>query len=349
MSEKIKAGVFTDVGNIEILELEKPKPRGNEILVKIKTCAICTWEQRVFQGINKVKFPFIGGHETVGVIEELGEDLKDSKWKVGDKVALGLMLACGDCYYCRKGQHGSCETFNHENKLRGFPFRGMGGFCQYQLVVPENLFKLKEDLPCEVGAFAEPLSCVIHSIEMANIEIGNDVAIIGAGMMGLLHIILAKRQGARVLVFEPNEERLKLAKKLGADAVINPSIDNPVSKIKALTEGRGADVIFNTTAISKIAEQTTEMVAKLGKIIFYSSYHPDIPISISPNWLHKELVSLIGTANSNMKDFEKSCKLLSERIIDPSPFISDVVPFEDIEKALRRSIEPGTFRVIIKF
>lgn len=349
MSKIIKAGVFTDAGKIEIQELEKPKPRGNEMLVKIKACAICTWEQRVFQGINKVKFPFIGGHETVGVIEEVGEDLQNSKWKVGDKVAIGLMLACGDCYYCRKGEQGSCNTFNHENKLRGFPYRGMGGFCEYQLVVPQNLFKISEDLPFEIGAFAEPLSCVIHSIEMAHIELGNNVAVIGAGMMGLLHAMLAKLQGARVLVFEPNEERLEIATKLGADEVINPSVDDPVEKVKELTEGRGADVIFNTTAISKIAEQTTKMVAKLGKIIFYSSYHPDIPISISPNWLHKNLVSLIGTANSNTRDFEKSCKFLSDRIIDPSPFVSGVVPFENIEEALQKSIQPGNFRVIIKY
>ncbi len=347
MIETMKAAVFTDIGKIEVKGIQKPIPKRDELLIRLKSCAICTWEQRVYQGVNRVEFPFIGGHEMSGVIEEMGEDVDTDMWKLGERVVVGLLNACGNCYYCRMGQHGICKGFNHSSVVGGLPIRGMGGFSEYLSVSPNNLFKIDGDISFETASLTEPLSCVIHSIERGDISIGDDVVVVGAGIMGMLHLMLAKRQAARVIVSEPDEERRKLALQLGADEVINPLQGNPVEKVKDLTGGRGAQVVFVTTAISQIAKQSIDMAGRLGKVVIYSSYHPDNPVDFSPNWIHKNMVSIVGTANSNITDFEKSIKLLSHKIIDPAPFISGVYPLAECEKALQEAVKPTNYRVII--
>lgn len=349
MGETMKAAVFTDIGKIEVQEIKKPMPNRNEILVRLKSCAVCTWEQRVYQGVNKVEFPFIGGHEMSGVIEELGEDVDTGRWKLGERVVVGLLNACGDCHYCRTGQHGICEGFNHSSVVGGLTIRGMGGFSEYLAVSPNNLFKIVGDIPFEIASLTEPLSCVIHSIERGDISIGDDVVVVGAGIMGMFHLMLAKRKAARVIISEPDEERRRLALQLGADEVINPLQEDPVERIKALTGGRGAQVIFVTTPVSQIAEQSIKMAGRMGKVVIYSSYHPDNPVLFSPNLIHKNMVSIIGTANSNITDFEKAIKLLSYKLIDPSLFISGVYELAECEKALQEAVKPMNYRVIIKF
>lgn len=348
MTQKMKAAVFTDIGKIEVKRIQKPIPKSNELLIRLKSCAICTWEQRVYQGVNKIEFPFIGGHEMSGVIEEIGKDVDTDRWKLGERVVVGLLNSCGNCHYCRMGQHGICESFNHSSVVGGLSIRGMGGFSEYLAASPNNLFKIEGDISFEIASFTEPLSCVIHSIERGDISIGDDVVIIGTGIMGMFHLMLAKRQAARVIVSEPNEERRKLALQLGADEVINPLEGNPVEKIKELTGGRGAQVVFVTTAISQLVNQSVDMAGRLGKVVIYSSYHPDNPVNFSPNRIHKNMVSIVGTANSNVIDFEKSIKLLSNKIIDPTPFISGVYPLAECEKALQEAIKPMNYRVIIK-
>lgn len=345
----MKAAVFTNVGKIEIQDIKTPEPKPDELLVELKASAICTWEQRVYQGVNKVKFPFIGGHEQSGIIVNIGSDVDGSVWHIGDRVVVGLLTSCGECYYCRKGEEGSCENFDYEKLVGGLSVRGMGGFAQYLAVKDRNVFKIPDKLSFEAAALTEPLSCVIHSIETADIKLGQNVLVIGAGIMGVFHSLLARKKGARVIVSEPDENRRKLLNRLGIHETFNPIDENPVDKIKELTEGRGADIIFNTTAISAIAQQCLDMIALYGKIILYSSYHPDSPIAVSPNMVHKKLISISGSANSNSSDFAKAVKLLGDGIIDPSPVISEILALKDIEKAMKEAIKPSSYRIVIKF
>lgn len=347
MSELMKVAVFTDVGKIELQEAEIPRPKGNEILVRIKACAICTWEQRVYTGVKKVEFPFIGGHEMVGKIIELGKEIDENVWEKGDRVAVGVMLACGSCHYCITGQHQSCDNFNHSKHLNGLPHKGMGGLTQYMVVNPRNLFKIG-NITDEEATITEPLSCVIHSIEMGDPKLGENVLVVGCGIMGLLHIMLASRKGATVIAYDINQERLKLAKKLGARHIINPSKKDLSTSVKSLTKGRGADIVFETTPIADLVKESFKSVAKVGKVVLYSSFYPDIPVEFSPDWVHKNLIQIIGTANSNINDFVKAVKMLSDGTIDVTPFISEIYDLSDVENAFKSAVKGDKFRVIVK-
>ncbi|MDE3289544.1 zinc-dependent alcohol dehydrogenase [Lacticaseibacillus paracasei] len=345
---KMQAAIFNDVKKLDVEKIEKPTIRPNEVLVQLKACALCTWEQRVYTGVNEVQFPFIGGHEESGIIVETGNEVDSELWKTGDRVVVGLMTSCGNCENCRIGHEGSCTNFSYENRVGGLNVRGMGGLAEYLAVPVSKLFPVADSLSYEEAALTEPLSCVVHSMDTADVQLGDNVVVIGSGIMGAFHALLARQEGARVIIDEPDEKRRSFMKSLGFEETIDPMTQDPVQRVKELTNGKGADVIFNTVAISKIAEQAIQMAAIRGKVMLYSSYHPDTPISISPNTLHRNMTKLMGSANSDSIDFFKAMKLLNNGTVDAKPFIAGTTSLENIDEGMQRALNPESYRVIVQ-
>lgn len=346
MRESMKTAVFNGVKNIEIETCDKPKATGNKVLVKIEACAICTWEQRVYSGVKSVEFPFIGGHEIAAEIVELGDDVNQSEWSIGDKVVVGVTLACRDCYFCKNGNEQSCEHFNHSAHLEGLPHKGMGGLSEYMLVRPDCLFKYYNVAPQE-AAIIEPLSCVIQSVETADVQMGDNVLIIGCGIMGLLHIMLSVKQGATVIVSDMDESRLAVAKKLGAHYTVNPNQENVVEAVGKITNNIKAQVVFDTTPIPAVVGQAFECLSNMGKLVLYSSINPADDIPFNPNWIHNKSIKILGTANSNDANFMKAAAMVSSGIIDMKPFVSEVYPLADVEAAFESAIKADKFRVVV--
>lgn len=335
--------IHAGVREMETRALEKKAPRGSEVLVKVTGCAICTLEQRIWSGVIS-RYPYAGGHEAAGIIEAIGPDVKNIK--PGDKVAIRLLNACGECYYCRSGHENQCVVsfvaHTHEGVL------GAGGFAEYMLVSAASVYKLADDIDMNHAALAEPLSCCVHSVRNADIQLGDDVVVIGAGLMGDLHIQLAKLRGARVIATETDPDRLAVAKKMGADIVINPKEENATERIRALTDGRGADVVFCTVAVAEVAQEAVDMAGKLGRIVLYSSFHPDLPLTLSPSKLHSSEKILTGSVNPNRSDFLIATRLLSGRLIDVSALISGEFSLADIDRAFEAAVDPHTYRIIVK-
>lgn len=340
---KYKVSVISGVKELTTHELELKQPHGKQVLVKVDSCAICTLEQRVYKGIMQ-RYPFAGGHESAGIVEAVGEDVKSVK--PGDKVAMRMLTSCGECYYCRSGHENQCVISFKAAVHDGFP--GPGGFAEYMLVDAKCIYKLADDIDLTHAALTEPLACCIHSVNSANIKLGEDVVVIGVGIMGALHIQLAKLRGAHVIACEVDEARLEVAKKMGADVVINSKKENAIEKVKALTDGRGADVVFCTVALSNVAADSIAMAGKLARVVMYSSFHPDNPIQLSVNKIHSSEMIVTGSVNPNNADFQTSTRLLSYKLIDVSHLISDVVSFDNINKAFEEAIDPSTYRIIVK-
>ena len=338
-----KVSVMEDAGEIEFRELEKKQPTGKQVLIKVDSCAICTMEQRVYRGIMKY-YPFAGGHEVAGIVEAVGPEEKHIK--TGDKVAVRLLTSCGECFYCRNGHENQCEISFIAKTHEGL--NGPGGLAEYMLVDGESVYKLSDDVNLEHAALTEPLACVVHSIRRGQIDLGDDVVVAGCGIMGALHIELAKRRGARVICTEVDDERIEIAKSVGADVVINSSKENVVEKVKELTGGRGADVVFCTVPVASVAEDCVNMAGKLGRIVFYTSFHPDKPIEISPSKIHSGEQIITGTVNPSRADFLTSTRLISSHMINFDNLISDRVPLEEIDRAFKEAIDPHTYRIIVK-
>lgn len=346
--KKMITAVFNGPRKIDLEECDLPLVSSGKILIRVEACAICTWEQRVFTGVKMVEYPFIGGHEIAGEIVETGENVDMRQWKIGDKVVYGTNLACGNCYQCKTGNEQNCQYFDHSKHLEGLPYKGMGGFSQYLLAEPEHVFKYRGVSPLK-AAFSEPLSCVIHSCETADIQYGDTVVVIGCGIMGLLHIQMAVKSGAVVIASDMNEERLDMAERFGAKYTLNPQTVNVCERILELTESIGAQVVFDTTPISKVAEEAIDFLSINGKLILYSSFYPDLPVIFSPDKLHKKAFRIMGTANSNSPDFIKAAKLISNQVIEVDSFISQVYPLNEIQKAMESAVKGDKYRVLIDF
>ena len=192
--------------------------------------------------------PCTGGHEVAGEIAALGPGVNTKLWAEGQRVAVRLLYNCGECYYCRTGRTNMCERAQKKPVREGL-LPGPGGLCDYIIVDAASLLKIPDTLTYEEACLTEPLACCVHSVSRANIQLGEDVVIIGGGIMGQYHVMLAKRRGARVILSEVDPARRALAENLGADITLNPMEQDPVEFVKGITDGRGADVVFNTTAI----------------------------------------------------------------------------------------------------
>jgi L-iditol 2-dehydrogenase len=300
-------------------------------------------EQRVYLGVMKY-YPFAGGHELSGTVVETGD--KVTQLKAGDKVAARLLTNCGECYYCRNGNENQCVISFKASTHEGL--NGPGGLAEYMLLDSRSLFKMSDNVNMAHAALAEPLACCVHSIGNGRIDLGNDVVVIGVGIMGAFHIQLAKLRGARVIACEVDPDRLAVAKMAGADILVNSKEENAIEKVRECTEGRGADVVFCTTALTKLASEAVEMAGKLGRVVLYSSFHPKNPIDLDVDKIHYSERILTGSVNPNIRDFHVATRLISSGLVNPTGLISEIVPFDQLTHAFERAVDPKTYRIIVK-
>lgn len=345
----MKAIVLVDSKKLEIQKIETPKPKENEVLLKIRASGICTNDVRDYIGSNYT-LPRIGGHEYSGEIIELGENVDKNRFSVGQRAVSYIIPACGECHYCRIGRPNLCEDV--PNSRTFFAPDGISGYCgfaEYITIKTKDLYVLPDSVPYEIAAFAEPLACVLNSLDNGKIEIGNDVVVIGGGVMGLLHVKLAKMRGARVILSEPDMERREIAKSFGCDIVFNPFEENPIDYVKSVTSGRGADVVFNTTASPTVAEQAIAMTGPAGKCLMFSSIHPNTPINLDAGLVHSKEKIVTGSVSPTIHSFNQAVEVISKNLIDMNRLIHKIYDYTDAVTAFEDAAQPDTLKTIIKF
>lgn len=209
------ANILLKPGKVALRDLPLPGPSEGEILVKIKAALTCGTDLKAFKrGHPVIPMPGVFGHEFSGIVAQTGKGVR--KFKAGDEIMAVHSAPCMKCRYCKKGLHNLCENIMYTKIL--------GAFAEYILlpshIVRQNAFLKPRTLSFEEAAFLEPLSCVVHGMESLNIRKGDQVLVIGSGPIGLLHLLLLKTKGARVAVMDKHVEKLRMAKKLGADFVL---------------------------------------------------------------------------------------------------------------------------------
>lgn len=341
--EKMKAVVVSEPNKVEIREVTTPVPTEGEILVKLEKALICTWEQRIFTGAD-VPLPFVPGHEVSGTVAAI-PDGTFTELKVGDPVVVKTFDSCGQCEFCYRGMDNLCTSKSKKRFYDGIP--GAGGMAQYIAIASNRVFALNKEADLDIAAFAEPLACCLHSMETANVEFGEDVVIVGGGIMGQLHSLLAQKRGARVILVELDESRRRMAEKLGANITIDPSKTDAVEEIKSLTGGRGAHVIIYTVNVLKLAGDYIEALAKHGRMVYYGSFHPNGDIPFNPNKIHYSEKTLTGSYSPTVKGFWMASRLLGYKLIDVEPLISERYVLAESQKAFERAMSMDTYRVLI--
>jgi len=326
----MKGAILKDIEKLEIEDVKIPDPSENEILIKVKACAICGTDIKVFHhGHKHIVFPRITGHEVSGIVEKVGKNVKE--YKEGDRVAVAPAIPCGRCYYCRKGQQTMCEH------LKAIGYHYDGGFAEYMLV-PENAVlngcvnKIPDTLSFELACLAEPLACVINGQILSRIEVGDIILILGAGPIGILHSLLAKVNGAgKVILADISEERIKEAEFTGC-YLINMNKTDIYEEVKKITDGHMADRVIVAVGSKQAQEISLKLVAKRGSINFFGGLPKEAPyIQFDSNLLHYGEFFVVGTHGSTPLQNKIAIELLSTGRINIEKLITHKLPLEKIK------------------
>jgi L-iditol 2-dehydrogenase len=323
-----------------------PEPGPRQVLVKIAAAALCTWEQRVYAGVDNWSYPLIGGHEFSGEVVGIGSGVIQSL-AIGDQVAVAGVRRCGECWACRRGYDNICDNAHAETREPGKPW-GPAGFGEYALVEGYQVYRYPERVPALEAALAEPLACVLHDVKRFTPRRGDMAVVVGAGIMGLLHVAVLRSTGAVIVVSEPDAARRAKALDIGAHAAIDPSSEDYVEAIRRLTAGRGASVTYVAIGVPSVIEQAVQASAKRGAVSVYASVHPrGTLLKVDPNVFHHKEVLLSGSLAQDHEDFLDAVWSIAHRTIDLAPLLSAVFPLHELEQAFAAAVRPDTYRVFV--
>jgi len=345
-NQTMKRVLITAPKEVEIEEIPLGSPASDEVVVRVHSSALCTFEQRAYIGMDPRFYPLLGGHELSGVVEAVGDAVNDIN--IGDKVAVSALDRCGYCYSCRRGL--GCENVWFKKSTGDQPKGPMGpaGLATHKVAKDYQIYKLHPDTDLLHAALTEPLACVLRSIKKAQIQPGDTLVILGGGVMGILHTILARGHGANVIVSEPDARRREEALKFGANHALDPLAGDFVENIKALSGGRGADVIIVAMSVIKAMQEAIGALAKSGRLLVYARMFPKgETVAIDPNLLHDNEIVLTGTISQSIEDFQQSAEMISSGAIDLGPVISATYPIDQVKEAFEAAIDLSTYRIVV--
>jgi L-iditol 2-dehydrogenase len=337
----MKAAVLTAPERLELQEVPTPVAGDGEVLVALEYCGICTLEQRLYTGAMKMPLPLIPGHEASGVVASSGKGLFASL-PAGTPVALDLVTRCGECYYCRTGQSNLCvNRFQNGRKM-------LGGFGEYIAVAAKQVFPVPGGLSLAEAAFAEPVACCIRSLKKARLGLAEDLLVIGAGPMGLMHLLVAHCFGARVFVSDPDPSRRDKARELGAFLTADPRTGDLPKVVKEHTEGRGADACVVTSPAHEALKSAVDSVSKNGRINIYTSYSDRPSLPVDADTVHRDQTLITGSEGRTEHDFLQAVRLLGFRKVNVAPLISAFTGFRGITEGMKAAMSPATYRVLLE-
>jgi len=342
LPKMMRRAVFVGPGQITLETVPVPEPAPDQVLIEVRAVGLCTMEQRFYKGSGP--YPFLGGHEIAGVVRARGSAVM-SEAREGDLVTVAQLTRCGECYFCRRGLDHLCVHAD-DRPAEGVAW-GPGGLADFILVRGYEVYRLSPEVRPEEGCLTEPLACCIRSMGRADIRFGDTVLVTGAGIMGLLHVKLAKLRGARVIVSEPSATRRSAAKAHGADLTVDPTTESMVDFVRAQTDGRGAEAVFYTAGGPRTVEDCIRATVKGGTVVLYGSTHPDPNVTLNANNVHYDEITVTGTYRQDRESFREAARLISLREVDLRPFVSAIVPLSELDRGFKLASDPGNYRVIV--
>ena len=338
----MRVAVYYNNKDVRIEEMPVPEINDDELLVKVMASGICGTDVMEWYRIKKA--PIVLGHEIAGVIEKIGNNVKN--FSIGDRVMVSHHVPCMKCHYCLNSHHTACETLH---KTNFYP----GGFSEYiripKLNVELGTFKLPENVSFEEGTFIEPLGTVIRAQRLANLNENQTLLVVGSGISGLMHIKLAKAKDAkRIIAVDINEYRLNAAKRFGADFVFD-SKEDIVENIKKINDGRLADLIIVCTGALSAANSALKSVDKGGTILFFAVPKPDERFEIPINDFWRNEIKTMTSYGAAPNDLEESLDLIKNKKINLNDMITHKLKFDEIQEGFQLVAEAKeSLKVIVE-
>ena len=322
----MKAAVLHAVGDIRFEDVPPPEIGNDEVLLRVRACGVCGTDVHFFHGEWAVNMPLIPGHEYSGEIAEVGRDIDTVS--VGDRVSIDPNVVCGVCKNCRR-----TERSHLCSNIRAIGVDVNGGFAEYLKAPEEVVYQLPDGVDFEVGAMTEPVGCAIRGFDNTKTTLGDTVAIIGAGPMGLILTQMARLQGAaQVIVIEIIPERREMAEKLGAGRTINPLEEDVKKAVEDETDGNGPEVVFEAVGSARTIELALDLAGRGSRVNLFGVAPQTDVIKVKPFMLYdKELE--ISASYRDPFTFDRAIQLLSKDRIHVKPLITHRYPLSEIRKA----------------
>jgi len=311
--------------DVRIEDLPIPQISDAELLVKVKASGICGSD--VLEWYRLKKAPLVLGHEITGEIAQVGKDVKG--YKAGDRVFISHHVPCNSCYYCLNGNHTVCQTLHTTNY---YP----GGFAEYIRVPPINVergvFLLPDEISFEEGTFIEPLACVLRGQRIAQLKSNQSVLILGAGISGLLHLLTAQAQAAGpIILTDISEYRLKIAKSLGAAAVVNAKEDI-ITILRKVNGGRLADQVIICTGATSAFMQSLQCVERAGTILCFAATEPGVILPVPVNDFWRNSIKIMHSYGGAPLDIVQAIEMLQAKTIDVKKLITHSLSLAEAAK-----------------
>jgi 2-desacetyl-2-hydroxyethyl bacteriochlorophyllide A dehydrogenase len=331
--------VVVSAGGIDVVEAAVPTPGPGQVLVRSLVTGICGSDTHAAHDRHPfIRLPYHPGHEVVGVVEALADDVTGVT--PGQRVTVEPDLPCWNCKPCRTGRQNLCENL----QFFGCGWE-QGGMADYFTVPANRLHVVPDDLDDRTAALIEPLSTPVHAVRIAGDVVGRTVVVLGAGTIGLLVLSVVRAHGARrVVVTDVLPGKRDRALRLGADAVVDAGADDAVQQVREAL-GESADVVFDCVAITPTVRQAIGMASKGGTVVIVGVPTGDVPVPLALVQDHQ--VRLQGSATYLPEDYGESIALLRSGAVRADDIVTAVHPLEDVAEAFAQSLGGDHVKVLV--
>ncbi|MCP3980085.1 MAG: alcohol dehydrogenase catalytic domain-containing protein [bacterium] len=337
----MRVAVYHSNSDVRVEQRPRPQIGPGELLLSVRASGICGSD--VMEWYRLPKAPLVLGHEIAGVVEEVGPGV--DRFRRGDRVVATHHVPCNTCRYCLTDRHNVCAT------LHGTNF-DPGGFSELlrlpAINVDRGTFRLPDHVTFEEGSFVEPLACAVRGQRVAGLRAGDDVAVLGSGISGILHVQLARALGAgRILATDVSRQRLEMARRNGADAAIAAD-ELSADLLRRSNEGRLADRVLVCTGARRAFEQALDLVEPGGTILFFAPLEPGQTLPVPVNDLWKRNVSLVHSYAGPPADMSQALDLIAARRVDVASMITHRLGLGQTGEGFRLTVEGGeSLKVVV--
>ena len=340
----MKVARLYDASDIRFEEEPLPQVGPGEALVKTKVCGICSGD--IMGWYMKKKAPVVFGHEPAGEVVEIGAGVTD--FQPGDRVFVHHHAPCFSCRLCQRGEFVQCATWRSSRIIPG-------GMAEYFLVPRENLagdtLRLPRDLSFADGSLIEPAACVVKSLRRARLQAGARILIIGLGIMGQLHVALARHAGAeQIMATDFIPYRREKALQLGADIVIDPAAGNIEEMVKEHTNGDMAEVVIVGPGSIEAMELGVCCAARGGSVVLFTTSMPKAVLNVLPYELYFREISIVPSYSCGPNDTREAFRLIRDGIVTADQFITHRFPFVSLHEAYRNAAAAqDSIKTVVEF
>jgi L-iditol 2-dehydrogenase len=346
----MQAAVYKGSGVVEVESVPVPPIGPGELLIRVETCGICPTDLKKI-AYNLLAPPRIYGHETAGAVAAVGAGV--TRYAAGDRVIVFHHIPCGKCFYCRRKLYAQCPVYKKVGVTAGYEPAG-GGFSQYvramDWIVERGIERIPDGVSFDQACFVEPVNTCLKGVKQVDPQPEDVVVVLGQGPVGLIFTMIVARIGCRILATDTMPARRGLARRFGVEEAFDPREDALEKRVRALTEGRGADIVIVAASAPGVVEQAVSCSRPGARILLFAQTSHQERIEVSGAAICMEERTLSGSYSASVDIQRESADLVFSGALPVEELISHRFPLTEIRHGIERALHPeeGSLKIVVQ-